>query len=115
MDGAKCHIDLSIVLKAEEVKIALFCLSSNTTHKLQPLHKSFFRSFEINWETQLNIFFKSLDYGDRKLTKVRFGKVLSLTWDASMTSKNIQSGKLIILFERLRLQYSFMFLIYNKF
>ncbi len=94
LDGAKCHIDLNIVNKAEELEIELLCLPSNTTHELQPLDKAVFRPFEINWDTQVELFWGTLNEGDRKMSKQRFGRVFAPTWDATMTAKNIKAGKI---------------------
>nr|CAH7725055.1 unnamed protein product [Callosobruchus chinensis] len=52
-DGAKCHLDYSIVEAAEKFDIKLFCLPSNTTHELQPMDKSVFRSFEYFWDEEV--------------------------------------------------------------
>ncbi|KAK9679761.1 DDE superfamily endonuclease [Popillia japonica] len=49
-DGAKSHLDISIVEAADNFGIALFCLPSNTTHELQPLDKAVFKSYETFWE-----------------------------------------------------------------
>lgn len=46
-DGAKLHLDVSIVDAAEKHDISLFCLPSNTTHELQPMDKAVFKSYEI--------------------------------------------------------------------
>ncbi|KAI4455768.1 dde superfamily endonuclease [Holotrichia oblita] len=34
--GTACHLDLSVVEVADSLDISLYCLSSNTTHELQP-------------------------------------------------------------------------------
>lgn len=46
-DGAKCHLDYSIVEEAEKYEVTLYCLPSNTTHELQPMDKSVFHPFEV--------------------------------------------------------------------
>lgn len=45
-DDAACHLGLSIVEAADSLDISLYCLPSNTTHKLQALDKVVDRSFE---------------------------------------------------------------------
>ncbi|KAJ8937876.1 hypothetical protein NQ314_011679 [Rhamnusium bicolor] len=45
-DGAACHLDYEIVEAADQHAIKLLCLPNNTTHELQPLDKSVYRSFE---------------------------------------------------------------------
>ncbi|KAJ8928631.1 hypothetical protein NQ314_018779 [Rhamnusium bicolor] len=46
-DGAACHLDYEIVEDADQHAIKLLCLPSNTTHELQPLDKSVYRSFVL--------------------------------------------------------------------
>ncbi|CAG4937489.1 unnamed protein product [Parnassius apollo] len=86
-DGAKCHLDYSIVETAEKYEIKLFCLPSNTTHELQPMDKSVFRSFEYYWDEEI-LRYWSL-HEDRKITKQRFGIIFSKVWDKAATPANI--------------------------
>jgi len=88
-------MDFFISDKAEELGIELHCLPSNTTHELQPLDKSCFRSVEANWDAQIDVFWDSITGdGDRTMNKLRFQHVFSKTWDLAMTAKNIKAGKL---------------------
>lgn len=89
-DGASCHLDHSIVDAAEQHNITLLCLPSNTTHELQPMDKSVFRSFEHHWDEQVLLFWTK--YKDRVLTKQRFGEIFSIVWDKALTPANIRSG-----------------------
>lgn len=90
LDGASCHLDIDIVLKAEEFDITIFCLPSNITHELQPLDKSVFRSFEHNWDQELLFYWDK--YPDRRMTKDRFGLVFTPTWNKCMSIDNITNG-----------------------
>lgn len=93
LDGAKCHMDLSIALKAEELEIEMFCMPSNCTHELQPLDKSCFKPLENAWDYQLELFWSNSESaGDRTMNKMRFQHVLTPAWDMAMTAKNIKSG-----------------------
>ncbi|CAG4981161.1 unnamed protein product [Parnassius apollo] len=89
-DGTKCHLDYSIVETAEKYEIKLFCLPSNTTHELQPMDKSVFRSFEYYWDEEI-LRYWSL-HEDRKITKQRFGVIFSKVWDKAATPANIKAG-----------------------
>lgn len=89
-DGASCHLDHSIVDVADKHNITLLCLPSNTTHELQPMDKSVFRSYEHHWDEQVMLFWTK--YKDRALTKQRFGDIFSIVWDKAMTPANIKSG-----------------------
>lgn len=90
LDGAKCHLDLSICMKAEELDIDIFCLPSNTTHELQPLDKSCYGPFEHYWDEELMNYWNR--FPDRTLNKERFGAVFTPVWHKSMTSMNIMRG-----------------------
>lgn len=89
-DGAASHLDANITRAAEEHGIILYCLPSNTTHELQPLDKSVFKSFESCWDDEL-----LLEY-DRnknfKLNRSNLGSILSKVWARSVTARNIMSG-----------------------
>lgn len=89
-DGAACHLDLSIVDIADSLNIFLYCLPSNTTHELQPLDKSVYRSFEHHWDAEVLAFLSQNP--DKKLTKARFNVVLSNVWSKCMTHSNITNG-----------------------
>ncbi|XP_050298658.1 tigger transposable element-derived protein 1-like isoform X2 [Anthonomus grandis grandis] len=89
-DGAASHLDAGIVEVADAAEISLLCLPSNTTHELQPLDKSVFRSFEQFWDEEvLNYWMRE---PDRKITKGRFGYILSKIWPKAMSPQNLMSG-----------------------
>lgn len=89
-DGAASHLDYTIVEAADKHDIVLYCLSSNTTHELQPLNKSVYRSFEHHWDLE---FLKYRDkYPDRKFNKTSFNIVFSEVWFKCMTQSNIING-----------------------
>lgn len=52
-DGARSHLDISIVEAAENHGITLFCLPSNTTHELQSMDKAVFKSYESLWDQEV--------------------------------------------------------------
>lgn len=89
-DGAASHLDLSIVEKADELNIHLLCLPSNTTHELQPMDKSVFRSFEHHWDEQLLLYWEKNP--ERKMSKERFSDVFTPVWSKCMTIENITAG-----------------------
>lgn len=89
-DGAKCHLDDSIVDVAQKYDIKLMCLPSNTTHELQPMDKAVFRSFEYYWDEEV-LKYWSL-HEDRRITKQRFGAIFTKVWDKALTPVNIKAG-----------------------
>lgn len=90
MDGAASHLDITVVEAAERHSISLLCLPSNTTHELQPLDKSVFRSFEYHWDEEVLNYWTN--YPERKITRERFGKILAKVYPKAMSPQNLQSG-----------------------
>ena len=90
LDGAKCHLSIGILEEADKHSVTLFCLPSCTSHELQPLDKSVFRSFEHFWDAEVQKFFRTNP--DRSLTKDLFGKIFTSVWLKCMTMSNIQNG-----------------------
>ncbi|CAH1987808.1 unnamed protein product [Acanthoscelides obtectus] len=72
------------------MNITLFCLPSNTSHELQPMDKSVFRSFETFWDQEA-LHFLTTNPG-KTLTKIRFGEIFTTVWLKAMTPSNIISG-----------------------
>lgn len=89
-DGAACHLSPQIVDAADKYEITLYCLPSNTTHELQPLDKSVFRSFEHYWDEEVLKFWRT--FPGRNITKERFGKLFTPCWNRSLTIENVMSG-----------------------
>nr|XP_022911468.1 uncharacterized protein LOC111422502 [Onthophagus taurus] len=92
IDGASCHLDISIVEEAEKFDVSLYCLPSNTTHELQPLDYAVFRSFEHYWDTELLNYWEATNVPCRTLKKDRFGIVFNKVWQQRMLISNIQNG-----------------------
>lgn len=90
-DGAKCHLDYSILETADRFDITLYCLPSNTTHELQPMDKAVFRAFEYYWDDEVVKYF-SKHPEERSISKMRFGSIFSAVWDRTMTMSNIKAG-----------------------
>lgn len=89
-DGAKSHLDISIVEAAENHAITLFCPPSNTTHELQPMDKAVFKSYEVFWDQEVLNFL--LTQPGKTVTKMRFGEIFTPVWLKAMTPSNIISG-----------------------
>lgn len=89
-DGAASHLDANIVDAAESHDVVLLCLPSNTTHELQPLDKSVFRSFEHFWDEEVLRYW--VHAPERKITKGRFGHILSAIWPKAMSPENLMAG-----------------------
>ncbi len=86
-DGAKCHLHPDIVDVADAYEIHLFCLPSNTTHELQPLDKSVYRSFEHYWDEEVLNFWRNRP--DRQISKDVFRKLFTPVWSKAMRMENV--------------------------
>lgn len=101
-DGASSHLDANIVHAAEAHEITLYCLPSNTTHELQPLDKSVFKSYEMNWDNEVVLFWTQRGHGNdttvedvstnRLIKRYQFGSIFSRAWAKAVTPSNICSG-----------------------
>ena len=89
-DGASSHLHPGIVEVATANDIILLCLPSNTTHELQPLDKSIFRSFEHYWDTEVLKYWRM--HPDRVITKARFGSICAPAFNKSLSITNIGNG-----------------------
>lgn len=89
-DGAKCHLDYTIVDEADRLDIKLFCLPSNCTHEL-PLDKAVYHSYEYHWNREVLRFCDI--HPKLVITKISFNKIFSKVWGGLYTSSgNMISG-----------------------
>lgn len=80
LDGHTSHTNSVEVLEfCEANEIILLCLPSHTTHFLQPLDRSFFKSLKSHYYSECNRFMKTNP--SRKITRYQFGKLLGEAWN----------------------------------
>ena len=89
-DGASSHLHLGIVDAAIANDVVIFCLPSNTTHELQPMDKSVFRSSEHYWDTEVLKFWRG--HPDRVITKARFGSICTPAYNKAISITNVCNG-----------------------
>ncbi|XP_072380869.1 uncharacterized protein [Diabrotica undecimpunctata] len=89
-DGVKSHLGANIVKAAEKYDITMFCLPSNTTHELQPMDKSVFKSFGSFWDDEVLRFW--MNNPECSIRRKAFGRIFSEVWAKAMTPGNIISG-----------------------
>ncbi|KAJ8931628.1 hypothetical protein NQ314_015422 [Rhamnusium bicolor] len=89
-DGAACYLDYEIVEAADQHAIKLLCLPSNTTHELQPLNKSVYRSFESHWDQEVLRYWDQ--HPDRVITKPRFNIIFSKGYPKAAFAPSIPSS-----------------------
>lgn len=91
LDGHTSHTNSVEVLEfCEENSIILLCLPSHTTHYLQPLDRSFFKSLKSNFYMACNNYIRTNP--TRKLSRHQFGKLLGFAWNMSASVKNGVAG-----------------------
>ena len=81
VDGHVSHITLNVIDLARENDVILFCLPPHTTHALQPLDVSFFRSLKSNFSKVVHDIFMTVhaDEANDKRTSRRITGVRVLT------------------------------------
>lgn len=91
LDGHASHVNSVEMLEyAESNDIIILCLPSHTTHFLQPLDRSFFKSLKARFYELCRLWLKHHD--KRRITRYQFGELLSASWGKSATVQNGSSG-----------------------
>jgi len=91
LDGHSSHCSSIEMLEyAERNDIILLSLPSHTSHYLQPLDRSFFKSLKSYYYSACNTFM--LNNPLRQITRLTFGKLLSDGWSKAATVENAISG-----------------------
>ena len=90
MDGQSTHYQPSVIFKAAEEHVILFCLPPHTTHLTQPLDKGCFGPLKMAWRKQCKDFI-SRNPG-RVVTRYDFSSLFGKVWEKSMTMTNVIAG-----------------------
>ena len=91
LDGHTSHVYNKEFIKImKDNNIIPFCLPSHTTHWLQPLDKSFFKSLKSHWNEFGLKFLR--ENGGRKPKKTEFFSIFSSAWLLSTTVETAQVG-----------------------
>ena len=75
VDGHASHITIDVIDLARENNITLFCLPPHTTHALQPLDVSVFKSLKLHFSKAVHAF-QPLDVSVFKSFKSHFSKAV---------------------------------------
>lgn len=89
-DGHASHITSDLVKLARDNNIILFKLPPHTTHVLQPLDVSVFKSVKAKWKEVLNNFFQANGFSN--ITKQNFPPLIKAVVEQSFKSENVRSG-----------------------
>ena len=79
-------------LKFCEENDNMICLPSHTTHRLQPLDRSFFKPLKNYYNNECNTFIRNTQ-GDRKINKLSFGRIFRAAWLKAVT-RRVESDQL---------------------
>ncbi|CAH1382974.1 unnamed protein product, partial [Tenebrio molitor] len=90
-DGHASHCNNLGTLKfVEDHDIILLCLLPHTTHYLQPLDRSVFKSLKSTFNAAAYNWVKTHD--NRNISRLAFGSLLRQAWGRSATVQNAVSG-----------------------
>ena len=89
-DGHYSHLSISLIKKARDLKIHLFCLPPNTTHILQPLDVGVFGPVKSTWRKILKQY--KIRTRAANNTKEVFPSLIKELWDESVTPQHLQGG-----------------------
>lgn len=91
LDGHASHKSLPVLQYCEKNNITLMALPSHTTHRLQPLDRSFFKPFKAFYDKECNAFMTAFQ-SERKITKFNFGRLFNRAWCKAATLDNAVNG-----------------------
>ncbi|MCO5556253.1 hypothetical protein L7F22_009799 [Adiantum nelumboides] len=90
LDGHGSHVSLEVVASAHEAGIDIVTLPAHTSHKLQPLDVSIFKSLKGNFKKERAIW--QLKIANSQATKGELASIASKAITLSLTKENIKAG-----------------------
>ena len=90
MDGHSTHYQPSVICKAAEEQVILFCLPPHTTHLTQPLDKGCYGPLKMARRKECKDFM-SRNPG-RVVTRYEFSRLFGKVWEKSKTITNVIAG-----------------------
>ena len=90
-DGHASHTrNLDVIQKARENNVILLCLPSHTSHRLQPLDVSFFKSLKSKYDEQVRLWLRN--HVGRALAEDRVAEIFGIAYQEAASVKNAVSG-----------------------
>ena len=89
-DGHSSHNTPSVINKAAEEGIIIFCLPLHSTHLAQPINKGCFSILKRYWLEKCHNYLSSIP--GNVITMFTFCQVFRRAWTQSMTMENVISG-----------------------
>ena len=90
MDGHSSHFQPSVIQRAAEERVIVFCLPPHTTHLTQPLDKGCFGPLKVHWREECWSYICA--HPDRIITRYQFSELFGKAWMKAMTMQNIVGG-----------------------
>ena len=90
MDGHSTHFEPSVIRKAAEERVILFCLPPNTTHLSQPLDKGCFGPLKVCWRRECQAYLRRNP--GKVMTRFEFSRVFSQAWFQGMSMSSVIAG-----------------------
>ena len=90
LDGHSSHYHPSLIRKAVENGVILFCLPPHTTHLAQPLDRSCFSPLKSAWNQECFLYMST--HPGQVINRFNFMEIFSLAWIRGMTSSNVIAG-----------------------
>ena len=90
LDGHSSHYDPSVICRAAEEQVIIFCLPPHTTHISQPLDNGCFGALKRAWAEECHRYLS--ENPGRVVTRYQFSELFHCAWRRSMTMTNVISG-----------------------
>lgn len=90
MDGHSSHYHPTVIHRAAEEKVVLFCLPPHSSHLTQPPDKGCFGPLKIHWRKECWEY--TISHTGRIVTRYQFSELFSRVWMKGMTMQNIVGG-----------------------
>ena len=90
LDGHSSHYTPSVINKAADEGIVLFCLPPHSTHITQPLDKTCFASLKRSWKEECHL--HRVENPLKSINRYNFAKILHKAWLKGMTMHTVTTG-----------------------
>ena len=90
IDGHASHVNIRVIDLCRQNNIVLFCLPPHTTHALQPLDVSVFKSLKSHFSKAVHSL--SLTKKDFVVSKREFARVVKVPFERAFSISNIKAG-----------------------
>ena len=90
LDGHSTHYTPDVVLAAAKEGVVMLCLPPHTTHAMQPLDVSFFKSLKSHWSDVCHKYM--VNNPGRVVTKFQFSSLFREAWVKAIKPESIISG-----------------------